>query len=48
MVVVFATPPFWFANAMTLAITCSLGAGGISGVGRAWRWGSGSGLGSGV
>ena len=23
VVVVFATPPFWFANAMTFAITCS-------------------------
>ena len=39
VVVVFATPPFWFANAMTLAVTCSSGAGSAESEGTAWSCG---------
>src|SRR3990172_4838 len=41
VVVVFATPPFWFANTMTFAITApsSRGTGAVPGAGTTWRRG---------
>src|SRR5262245_19272517 len=42
VVVVFATPPFWFASAMTFAISASSLSGAGVGSGTAWRRGGSS------
>src|SRR6187551_2529696 len=42
VVVVFATPPFWFARAMTFAISALSAPGAATGSGTAWRRGGSS------